>query len=136
MIPISGRQIGFRQQKYNEIIQQTFNFDRVYHVDASQEHIFQHEVEHLMDDAFAGNKCTLFCYGPTGSGKTFTAFGGHDRPGILARAFGLALNKRNERKHECKITMSSLEIYNEKIYDLLCPEKCINLKQGLQTLFS
>ena len=140
VIQINAKQIGFRQQKYNEIIQQTFNFDSVYDVASTQEDIFQHEVDQLINSTFSGRKCTLFCYGPTGSGKTFTAFGSSDNPGILARAIDLALNLQSDqiekhnkmnKKYECKLSISSLEIYNERIYDLLSAERSINIKQGL-----
>eukprot|EP01084_Bolivina_argentea_P126263 223586_1 len=136
--PISDCEIGFRQQKYNEILQQTFKFDAVYKSNSTQEQIFKNEVSPLMEHLLNGKKCTIFCYGPTGSGKTFTAFGCNDNVGIMARTVQHVLdtkfdiiqeNMHKNNKYECKILLSSLEIYNEKVYDLLSMNN-IN-KQGL-----
>ena len=90
-----------------------------------------------MDHVINGKKCTVFCYGPTGSGKTFTAFGPQDNLGILARTIQLALktkaNKLDEmnihkdiKNYKCEIKLSSLEIYNEKAYDLLSIDNQFN----------
>ncbi len=96
VIPIGPNKIGFQQQKYFEIIQQTFTFDAVYDPTSSQEEIFQNEVEQLMDHSFNGKKCTIFCYGPTGSGKTFTSFGEADNLGIMGRTIELALSTKSK----------------------------------------
>jgi len=139
VIPIPPNKIGFQQQKYCEIIQQTFKFDAVYDPTSTQEEIFQNEVECLMDHAFSGKKCTVFCYGPTGSGKTFTSFGESDNLGIMGRTIELALSaKANQIKqhlprndgYSCRIKLSCLEIYNEAVYDLLSGESRIN-RSGL-----
>eukprot|EP01083_Nonionella_stella_P189778 702517_1 len=123
VVPLPPNKIAFRQQKYNEIIQQTFKFDAVYHVDITQQNIFTHEVEPLIGHALNGKKCTVFCYGPTGSGKTFTAFGGNDNPGIMARTMTQLLSIKTDT---IRIHLSCLEIYNERVYDLLSSSKSIH----------
>lgn len=60
-------------------------------------------------------------YGQTGSGKTFTMEGTRKHPGIIARAvrefFGMIEDRKDIMDYEIKIEI--VEIYNEKIRDLL-----------------
>ena len=85
----------------------------------------------------AGYNATVFAYGATGGGKTYTMVGAPDKPGIMVSA-GFAgqtelntsleqvraLNQLFGAEDESsvrKVTMSYLEIYNENIRDLLDP---------------
>ena len=53
----------------------TFNFDAVYDDRASQEDVFRESVQPVVDEVLAGFNCTVFAYGMTGSGKTYTMEG-------------------------------------------------------------
>jgi kinesin family protein C2/C3 len=56
----------------------------------------------------------------TGSGKTFTMMGTPDNPGVNRRAVKELIRICDEREHiEYEMSVSLLEIYNEKIMDLL-----------------
>jgi kinesin family protein C1 len=100
-----------------------FNFDKVFAPSVSQEKVFE-EVSEFVQSALDGYNVCLFSYGQTGSGKTHTMQGsgvGQMR-GIIPRAiqqvgsYKLQLEKDG---WEYKMEVSFLEIYNEKIKDLL-----------------
>jgi hypothetical protein len=78
----------------------------------------------LIQGALDGYNGTLLCYGQTSSGKTFTMEGVHcdvDNSGIIPRMmeliFQLIMNSPDNIHFSVKC--SYLEIYNEKIQDLI-----------------
>lgn len=77
-----------------------------------------HLVKSFLDDGF---NCTLFAYGMTGSGKTYSMRGEDHDPGFIRLAIDDIFAKINStaisKKYE--MTVSYLEIYNEKVIDLL-----------------
>lgn len=83
----------------------------------------------MVDSVLRGFNGTIFAYGQTGSGKTFTMQGLiengqliHEHRGLMPRTFEYVFSLINQMKSPelsfvCKC--SFLEIYNEKITDLL-----------------
>jgi hypothetical protein len=102
-----------------------FGFDKVLAPESTQEDVFAV----VKDSVFAqegglldGFNCTVFAYGATGSGKTFSMAGTPEAPGIMSRAVEhifAALGEQCGRR--AKVKLSYLEIYNEHIRDLLAP---------------
>ena len=71
---------------------------------------------------------TLFAYGQTSSGKTYTMSGTEDSPGIIPYALDEVFNFISKSQNrEFLLRVSYMEIYNETITDLLNP-KSTNLK--------
>lgn len=71
---------------------------------------------------------TLFAYGQTSSGKTYTMSGDKDRPGIIPHALNEVFNYISKTQNrEFLLRVSYMEIYNDIITDLLNP-KSTNLK--------
>lgn len=70
-----------------------------------------------------GYNSTLFAYGMTGSGKTYSMRGEDHDPGFVRLAIDDIFFKIDSDSHTKKheLSVSYLEIYNEKIIDLLCP---------------
>ena len=60
-------------------------FSRVYDEDAEQKDIFDENVAHLVESAIRGTNISVFAYGPTGTGKTFTMLGTATLPGVIPR---------------------------------------------------
>ncbi|KAL8944814.1 MAG: hypothetical protein Q9216_000236 [Gyalolechia sp. 2 TL-2023] len=110
----------------------SFQFSSVYGQNSTQQTIFDNEISPTIKHLFNGFDVTIFAYGVTGTGKTFTMRGGKslsDR-GIIPRL--LSSTYRRCRKIEkdsagttaVGITLSYYEIYNDKVFDLLeAPEK-------------
>lgn len=76
--------------------------------------------------AIEGYNGTVFAYGQTGSGKTYTMTGGTEKyadRGIIPRALQLLFRTTSQDVHHTyNVHCSFMEIYNEKIYDLLDPQ--------------
>ncbi|XP_078261554.1 kinesin-like protein KIF13B isoform X1 [Rhinoraja longicauda] len=92
---------------------------------ASQDMVFKCLGESLLHNAFQGYNACIFAYGQTGSGKSYTMMGSKDNPGLIPRLcsklFERALQEANEEQ-SFAVEVSFMEIYNEKVRDLLDPK--------------
>ena len=100
-----------------------FTFDAVFPPGVSQEDIYDSTGRDIVDRVLEGFNGTVFAYGQTGAGKTYTMVGsgtGPDR-GIIPRVFEHIFKKIESSADGVKflIQASFLEIYNEDIRDLL-----------------
>ncbi|XP_031454739.1 kinesin-like protein KIF19 [Phasianus colchicus] len=88
-----------------------------------QETVYHATTRGLIASVISGCNATIFAYGPTGCGKTYTMLGTDSEPGICARALGDLFHaiKECSSDAEHEVSMSYLEIYNEVIRDLLSP---------------
>ena len=85
----------------------------------------------LMDAAMAGYHATIFAHGQTGSGKTYTMLGREDaatQPGAATEGITLRCMRhiydaieRGAASQHVIVRASCLEVYNERLYDLLHP---------------
>ena len=101
----------------------SFNFDRNFYSNTSQEDMYKSCVEHRLDTFIETNQhCNLLTYGQTSSGKTWTIDGSFYNDKVDDQA-NLGLMPRILRRL-CQdfgeqLEISCYEIYCEKIYDLL-----------------
>uniref|UniRef100_A0A8C5EB90 Kinesin-like protein KIF13B n=1 Tax=Gouania willdenowi TaxID=441366 RepID=A0A8C5EB90_GOUWI len=98
---------------------------------AGQEVVFQCLGESLLHNAFQGYNACIFAYGQTGSGKSYTMMGSGDQPGLIPRLCSALFSRTQIEQREQEsftVEVSFMEIYNEKVRDLLDP------KGGRQTL--
>ncbi|KAL3241326.1 tubulin-dependent ATPase KIP3 [Nakaseomyces bracarensis] len=116
-----------RQRRYNgnsagsEI---KFVFDKLFDEEATQREVYQSTTSSLLDSVLDGFNSTVFAYGATGCGKTYTVSGTPENPGIIFQAMEELFQKMEDLKDikNFQISLSFLEIYNERIRDLLNPE--------------
>ncbi|GLE04391.1 hypothetical protein PINS_up013333 [Pythium insidiosum] len=110
----------------------TFSFDSVFGPETTQRELFDAVGEPLVRHVLDGFHCALLAYGQSGSGKTFTAFGGDsdagDDDGLVPRLLDrfVAVCGRegtSEGDSDATLTASFVEIYQERLVDLLCPNK-------------
>ncbi|KAJ4870536.1 Kinesin motor domain protein [Raphanus sativus] len=68
-----------------------------------------------------GLNATVFAYGSTGSGKTYTMVGTRSDPGLMVLSLNTVFDmmKSDKSSDDFEVTCSYLEVYNEVIYDLL-----------------
>ena len=102
----------------------TFQFDYVFPMDASQREIYDTVAFPIVDSIFQGYNGTVFAYGQTGCGKTFTMMGIIDNPdlkGIIPNAFShiFGFIKTEGESKTFLVRCSFVEIYNEEVRDLL-----------------
>ncbi|XP_014475580.1 PREDICTED: kinesin-like protein KIF13A isoform X3 [Dinoponera quadriceps] len=110
----------------------TFAFDHCFYslepgVDnfASQEIVFDALGRDILDNAFQGYNACIFAYGQTGSGKSYTMMGSGDNKGIIPRLCDNLFDmiaKQQSSELTYKVEVSYMEIYNEKVHDLLDPK--------------
>jgi hypothetical protein len=124
-----------------------FKFDKVIDETFSQKQMFDElHIKSLISKVLDGYHATIFAYGQTGSGKTYTMEGydyvnkgpksaitgeravkpvivDNDNLGMSIRAikemFDQSKKLTSDRKRNIKLSCSFLQIYNEKVYDLL-----------------
>nr|XP_014427668.1 kinesin-like protein KIF21A isoform X5 [Pelodiscus sinensis] len=121
-----------------------FTFDYVFNIDSRQEEIYVHCVEKLIEGCFEGYNATVFAYGQTGAGKTYTMGTGFDvniteeEQGIISRAVKHLFKCIEEKKQaaikqdlpspEFKVNAQFLELYNEEVLDLFDTTRDIDAK--------
>lgn len=114
-----------------------FVFDGAFPGDASQEEIYRCSTAQLVEGVLEGRNSSVFCYGATGAGKTFTMLGTVRDPGVMVLAIKDLFTKLNQRSREQKhaVCLSYLEVYNETVRDLLSPGRALvireDVKQGI-----
>ena len=113
-------------------------YDKILDQKASQQQSFNF-VKDSIEDAINGINCTIFAYGQTGSGKTYTMFGpkweesvasrlmacynkndffsNTENHGLIPRSISELFNKIDTSTYS--VYCSFIQIYNEKLYDLL-----------------
>ncbi|KAK8758441.1 hypothetical protein V5799_003929 [Amblyomma americanum] len=88
----------------------------------TQEQVFNDLGQEVVDNAFEGYNACIFAYGQTGSGKTFTMMGSADNEGLIPRicqAMYTRMKLGQNSGTTFRTEVSYLEIYNEKVKDLL-----------------
>lgn len=113
----------------NQLETMQYQFDAFYGDKATQREIYTGSVYPILPHLLVGQNASVFAYGPTGAGKTHTMLGNPNQPGIIPRAVRDLLQmtrgasgKPEEETWSYAITMSYVEIYQEKVMDLLEPK--------------
>lgn len=142
----------------NALSNKTYSFDRVFSPAADQSMIFDDVVKPILDEVWsiplpllriwaglqsadepqmlAGFNCTIFAYGQTGTGKTYTMSGDmaeafgllSDGAGIIPRVLQSLFNKLEIDDSDSSVRCSFIELYNEELRDLLSADEGGKLK--------
>ncbi|KAJ1645616.1 hypothetical protein LPJ64_002821 [Coemansia asiatica] len=115
-------------------LQRTYTFDYSYWTAgdpkdpryASQEVIFNDIGNAVLGHALSGYHCCVFAYGQTGSGKSYTMMGGSGHEaGLIPRICESLFDRiaKDQREASYHVEVSYLEIYNERVRDLLNPQQ-------------
>ncbi|XP_010259969.1 PREDICTED: kinesin-like protein KIN-5D [Nelumbo nucifera] len=127
------REVSAIQNIANKQIDRTFAFDKVFGPTSLQKDLYDQAVSPIVIEVLEGYNCTIFAYGQTGTGKTYTMEGGGrkskngDLPsdaGVIPRAVGQIFDILEAQNSEYSVKVTFLELYNEEITDLLAPEEC------------
>ncbi|XP_043823763.1 kinesin-like protein KIF21A isoform X1 [Dromiciops gliroides] len=121
-----------------------FTFDYVFDIESQQEQIYTQCIEKLIEGCFEGYNATVFAYGQTGAGKTYTMGTGFDvniieeEQGIISRAVKHLFKCIEEKKEiaikngvpppDFKVNSQFLELYNEEVLDLFDTTRDIDAK--------
>lgn len=85
--------------------------------DKNVSEIFQREVSPLIPGIFEGYNATVFAYGATGSGKTYTMQGSDELPGLMSLSMSNILSACE--RTGSTVAISYYEVYLDRCYDLL-----------------
>ena len=107
----------------NIYIPQSFKFDKIFTKEATSEKIYLEICQDIIKGFLKGINGTIFTYGQTTSGKTYTILGNINYPGILPcslkNLFDLLEYQKKEKNFNYNLYCSYIEIYNEIIHDLI-----------------
>ena len=104
----------------NRTREQTYAFDYAFDKYSTQKFVFENSTKFLIEGVTLGYNATVFAYGATGAGKTYTMLGEEGNPGIMPLTLKELFREVDKYKdREYKIKFWYLEIYNENIRDLL-----------------
>nr|XP_034181739.1 kinesin-like protein Klp61F [Osmia lignaria] len=127
----NNKELLIHERPYDKVSKK-FKFDNVFGPSSKQIDVYNIVVSPLLEQVLAGYNCTVFAYGQTGTGKTFTMEGINSDPtlhwqsdssaGMIPRSLSHLFDKLHllESK-EYTIRVSFLELYNEDLFDLLSP---------------
>jgi kinesin family protein 1 len=109
-----------------------WSFDRKSNNYAGQDNLHEDLGKPLLDNAFQGYNNCIFAYGQTGSGKSYSMMGYGAEYGIIPKIcqdmFERIKEVQSDKMSTCTVEVSYLEIYNERVRDLLNPSNKGNLR--------
>ncbi|EJD06038.1 kinesin-domain-containing protein [Fomitiporia mediterranea MF3/22] len=109
----------------------TYPFDVVFGPEADQSMVYQDVVHPMLDEVLKGYNCTLFAYGQTGTGKTYTMQGDVSltplgnptaQAGMIPRALFKLFHQLESSGCDYSVKISYVELYNEELRDLLATD--------------
>ncbi|XP_041476441.1 kinesin-like protein KIF11-B isoform X1 [Lytechinus variegatus] len=130
----SKREIIVSTEVAEKASSKTFSFDKVFGPKAPQIEVYKSVCAPILDEVLMGYNCTVFAYGQTGTGKTFTMEGERTPDpdlsweqdplaGIIPRAMHQIFEKMVGTDVEFSVRVSYLELYNEELFDLLSSQE-------------
>ena len=117
-----------------------FTFDEVFDIESSQQEVYSVSAKPAVNSVLEGYNSTIFAYGQTGTGKTFTMEGFtydqyDENRGIIPRTIEdifTYIESNSNKDTKFIIRAAYLQIYNEMISDLLKPNsqnKNLNIRE-------
>ncbi|XP_020549428.1 kinesin-like protein KIN-5D [Sesamum indicum] len=113
----------------------TLVFDKVFGPASQQQELYDNVVAPVVNEVLEGYSWTIFAYGQTGTGKTYTMEGEgrkekngklHENAGVIPRAVQQIFDVLESERADYSIKVTFLELYNEEITDLLAVDKGLN----------
>ncbi|KAF4396893.1 hypothetical protein F8388_004861 [Cannabis sativa] len=129
------REVAVSQSIAGKHIDRVFTFDKVFGPSAQQKDLYEQAVIPIVHEVLEGFNCTIFAYGQTGTGKTYTMEGECKRAksgpngelppeaGVIPRSVKQIFDTLESQNAEYSVKVTFLELYNEEITDLLAPEE-------------
>jgi hypothetical protein len=113
-----------------------FKYDKVFNLDTSQIQMYDFIGRETLQDVCNGYNGTIFTYGQSGSGKTFTMYGNDIfdelNKGLIPRVIDHLFQIVEESGEDSvfQLKFSIMQIYKEIVYDLLTGEKDLKVKES------
>ncbi|XP_062006172.1 kinesin-like protein KIN-5B isoform X2 [Rosa rugosa] len=134
------REVTVLHSLNNKPIDKVFTFDKVFGPKAQQKSIYEQAISPIVNEVLDGFNCTVFAYGQTGTGKTYTMEGGMRKKngnlpaeaGVIPRAVHQIFDTLEAQNADYSLRVTFLELYNEEITDLLAPEDHSRISEDRQ----
>ncbi|KNA19863.1 hypothetical protein SOVF_057510 [Spinacia oleracea] len=129
------REVAVSQNIAGKHFDRVFVFDKVFGPNSQQRDLYDQAITPIVNEVLEGFNCTIFAYGQTGTGKTYTMEGDCKRnksgpngelpngAGVIPRAIKQIFETLEGQNAEYSVKVTFLELYNEEITDLLAPEE-------------
>lgn len=113
-----------------EFDRKCFTFDSVYDANSSQRDIYSKVGDPVVNSVLQGYNGTIFAYGQTGTGKTFTMIGGPgESKGVIPRSMAQIFSHiQQSPSHSFSVKIGFLQLYMEMLQDLLSPDENKTIK--------
>ncbi|KAK5615401.1 Kinesin-like protein kif3b [Crenichthys baileyi] len=125
-------QIMVRNPREASELPKVFTFDSVYDCNSKQIDLYDETFRPLVDSVLLGFNGTIFAYGQTGTGKTYTMEGVRNDPerrGVIPNSFEhIFTHISRSQNQQYLVRASYLEIYQEEIRDLLSKDQSHRLE--------
>ncbi|CAN6653075.1 kinesin-like protein Kip1p [Trichomonascus vanleenenianus] len=124
-------------QGNNIYTNKTYTFDHVFGPESDQSMVYKQVATNVLKEFLGGFNCTIFAYGQTGTGKTYTMTGDLDitarnRPspnaGIIPRVLHQLFQELEDESGEFSVKVSYIELYNEELRDLIAVDDTAKVK--------
>ena len=114
-----------------------FKYDKIFNSESQQNQVYENVGKRIVGDVMEGYNGTIFAYGQSGSGKTYTMYGPdiYDK-GIIPRIVEDIFNyvEKADDNIDFQFKLSVLEIYKEVMYDLLTQQSAdIKIQENPET---
>lgn len=115
---INNTNINFSEIVMNllEIINYLFNLDRVFCGESTNNDVFDEIVKPIIDRGVQGFNGTVFAYGQTASGKTYTMSGDQSNLGIIPLAIYYMFNVMNSSTNREYLLRYSIDVVIIMLY--------------------
>ncbi|XP_021766534.1 kinesin-like protein KIN-5C [Chenopodium quinoa] len=129
------REVAVSQNIAGKHFDRVFAFDKVFGPTSQQRELYDQAITPIVNEVLEGFNCTIFAYGQTGTGKTYTMEGDCKKnksgpngelpigAGVIPRAIKQIFDTLESQNAEYSVKVTFLELYNEEITDLLAPEE-------------
>ncbi|KAK9106795.1 hypothetical protein Syun_022806 [Stephania yunnanensis] len=113
-----------------------FTFDAAFPDSTTQQEVYSKTTAELVEGVLQGRNGSVFCYGATGAGKTYTMLGTVENPGVMVLAIKDLFTMMRQRSYDGNhaVHLSYLEVYNETVRDLLSPGRPLVLREDKQVM--
>ncbi|XP_065084198.1 kinesin-like protein Klp61F, partial [Ochlerotatus camptorhynchus] len=136
---VSNRDVLLKPTFVDTRSSKRFTFDRAFDIQSKQHEVYNAVVAPYIEEVLAGFNCTVFAYGQTGTGKTYTMVGeeqpelssGWDddtQTGVIPRALNHLFDELRMTELEFSMRISYLELYNEELCDLLSTDDTVKIR--------
>jgi kinesin family protein 18/19 len=109
--------------------EQQYAFDYAFDKTTTQQKIYENSCKFLLPGIIEGYNATVFAYGATGAGKTYTMLGTDEEPGVMVRSLSDLFNIISNENGNVKVKLTYIEIYNETLRDLLNNGESLELRE-------